>query len=164
MKRTELVVGAELAYQRRTSAADSTYGIEKAVVLAVEPHEKGYRGREARPVSNGNGVLVSISTRFLGRPDVRTEVVQLSTLVGDFAAEMARREAAEAADRTRREQWEAQKNAHHAEFDPALRAMMTQIESTTGKYVSDYTELRKLPLEVVQAITAALAAQNAKVA
>lgn len=164
MKRTELVVGAELAYQRRTNGTDSTFDIEKAVVLATEPHENRYRGRELRPVSKGNGVLVKIERRMFGEMKWYTEVVQLSTLVGNYTAEIARREALSAAEKVRREQWEAQKAAHHAEFDPALQAMMAQIKGTTGKYVSDYTELRKLPLEVVQAITAALAAQNAKVA
>jgi hypothetical protein len=165
MKRTQLAVGAELAYQRRTNDTDSTFGIDKVIVLAVEPHEQARYDRTARKVESGNGVLVSVVARhFSNEMRTVTKVVQLSTLVGDYQAEVARREAAQAAETKRREERAAQQAAYSAEFNPALNAMISEMRKVSTKHVGDYMVLRELPLEVVNTITAALAAQNAKVA
>jgi inosine-uridine nucleoside N-ribohydrolase len=106
--------------------------------------------------------LVKIVSRWQGELRERTDVVQLSTLVGDYAAEVARRQALYVAEQKRRADWEVEKAAADAIRRPALAAMMTEIKAI--KYVSDYTELGKLPLEVIEAITKALAAQNAQTA
>lgn len=80
MKRSELVVGAELFYQR-----SANYSPERARVLAVEPYREKYvRGDERFVATNkGNGVLVELPRTHNG--GTYRKLVPLSSLKGPWA-------------------------------------------------------------------------------
>jgi len=95
MKRTELVVGAELYYARERDWATPEYGSghgEMVKVLAVEPWEDRphYGMRDSRPMDErlracekGNGVLVE---RQIGDWRSYRDIVFLAHLKGPYAA------------------------------------------------------------------------------
>lgn len=96
MKRTELVVGAELYYSRERDWAEPEYAGkprgERVRVLAIDPWEDGKSGPfDRRPLDDrirecakGGGVLVERVSCGLGKP--YRDVVPLAHLKGDYDA------------------------------------------------------------------------------
>lgn len=151
-KRSQLAVGQEWAYQRGRNHEHTAWGgHEKAVIVAVEPYEKGYS--KNYQVQKGNGVLIKVGSGY-------ERVVQLSQLWKPWAEyevgqveykakyEIAQKKAAIA--KAEREKFQQEV------FQPAYREFKKVIEAVTGRYVSDYTRVEELPIEVIQAITEAL--------
>ncbi len=160
-QRSQLVVGQEWAYQRGRNHEHTAWGgHEKAVIVAVEPYEQSkYRG-EIFQRATGNGVKVEIQTYWAGNPQKITKVVQLSQLWKPWAEyevgqveykaqyEIAQKKAAIA--KAEREKFQREV------YQPAYREFKKVLEAVTGKYVSDYTRVEELPIEVIQAITEAI--------
>jgi len=160
-KRSQLAVGQEWAYQRSRQHQHSPWGgYEKVVIVAVEPYEQSkYRG-EIFQRATGNGVKVEIQTHWAGKPQTITKVVQLSQLWKPWAEyeiaqaeykaeyEIAQKKAAIA--KAEREKFQQEV------YQPAYREFKKVLEAVTGKYVSDYTRVEELPIEVIQAITEGL--------
>lgn len=151
-KRSQLAVGQEWAYQRGRNHEHTAWGgHEKAVIVAVEPYEKGYS--KNYQVQKGNGVLIKVGSGY-------ERVVQLSQLWKPWAEyevgqveykakyEIAQKKAAIA--KAEREKFQQEV------FQPAYREFKKVIEAVTGRYVSDYTRVEELPIEVIQTITEAL--------
>jgi hypothetical protein len=92
MKRSELKVGAELAYIRYKNADPV-----KVVVAAVEPHEVNSWARRGesrfRPCPKGNGVLIKRVREF--NDSEYEDVVQLRQLIGPWAEVKAEHDAEE---------------------------------------------------------------------
>jgi hypothetical protein len=109
MKRSELTVGAELAWSR-SEAWDTP---ERVVVVAVEPHirvERWRRRADGLPFAvsdKGNGVLVD-KPNFQGH--VQKEVVQLAQLRGPWAEYKAAWDARKEAQRTQDRQLQERRN------------------------------------------------------
>ena len=151
-KRSQIEVGQEWAYQRSRQHEHTAWGgYEKVIIVAVEPYEKGYS--KNYQVKKGNGVLVKVGSGY-------ERVVQLSQLWKPWAEY-------EIGQAEYKAQWEiTQKKAaiakaerekfHQEVFQPAYREFKKVIEAVTGRYVSDYTRVEELPIEVIQAITEAL--------
>lgn len=160
-KRSQIAVGQEWAYRRSRQHGHEAWGAyEKAVIVAVEPYEQSkYRG-EFFQRATGNGVKVEIQTHWAGKRQTITKVVQLSQLWKPWAEyevgqaeykvqyEIAQKKAAIA----KAERQEFQQKV----YQPALKEFKKVIEAVTGKYVSDYTRVEELPIEVIQAITEAV--------
>jgi hypothetical protein len=93
MKRSELTVGAALAYVRYKNADPV-----KVVVAAIEPHEVNSWARRGesrfRPCPKGNGVLVKRVREF--NDSEYEDVVQLRQLIGPWAEVKAEHDAEEA--------------------------------------------------------------------
>ena len=151
-KRSQIAVGQEWAYQRSRHHEHTAWGgHEKAIIVAVEPYEKGYS--KNYQVQKGNGVLIKVGSGY-------ERVVQLSQLwkpwdeyeVGqvEYKAqyEIAQKKAAIA--KAEREKFQQEV------FQPAYKEFKKVIEAVTGRYVSDYTRIEELPIEVIQAITEAI--------
>ena len=155
-KRSQLEVGQEWAYQRSRQHEYTPWGgYEKAVIVAVEPYEKGYS--KNYQVQKGNGVLIKIVSGYKSGYE---QVVQLSQLWKPWAEY-------EIGQAEYKAQWEitqkkvaiakAEKQKFQEEvFQPAYKEFKKVIQAVTGKYVSDYTRVEELPIEVIQAITEGL--------
>lgn len=149
-KRSQIAVGQEWAYQRGRQHEYTAYGNHtKATIVAVEPWEKGYR--QNWQVKKGNGVLVKFDSGY-------ERVVQLSQLwkpwaeyeVGqaEYAAEWKITEAKYAVIKAEREKFQQEV------YQPALKEFLKAIKPFAGEsYVSGWTRIEELPIEVLKAIT-----------
>lgn len=155
-KRNQLEVGQQWAQSsRRNHHISKHFFYDMVTILSVEPYEKTYRGQYEK-ASKGNGVLISRTTRQWGEERTFHEIVQLSELFMIWPEFEIAREAQKIVEK---EQEQAQKNRELWEkevYYPALREFQDAIKSTTGRYISEYDRVGKLPLEVLQAITEAL--------
>lgn len=121
MKRTDLKTGDEL-YYAMPRTWDNDYSGEKAVVLAVEPHEASRWGHgESRfhTVAKGTGVLVELHK---GAGVTIRSVVSLAHLRGPYDTI-----AAEVKDRAK------QRRAHAAEQMAARKAVKANAESVAKR-------------------------------
>jgi hypothetical protein len=156
-KRSQITVGQEWAYKRSRHHEHTAWGgYEKAVIVAVEPYEKGYS--KNYQVQKGNGVLIKIVSGYGAGYE---RVVQLSQLWKPWAEY-------EVAQAEFKVQWEisqakakvakAEKEKFKEEvFNPALRELFQAIKPLTGgTYISGWTRLEELPIEVIQGITEAI--------
>ena len=152
-KRSQIAVGQEWAYQRGRQHEYTAWGAhEKAIIVAVEPYEKGYS--KNYQVKKGNGVLIKVGSGY-------ERVVQLSQLWKPWAEY-------EIGQAEYKAQWEitqakyavikAEKEKFQKEvFNPALKEFFQVIKPFAGEsYVSGWTRLEELPIEVIQAITEAI--------
>lgn len=160
-KRGQLVVGQEWAYNRSRSHYIGNYGYEKVIIEAVEPHEQ-WRYGEISQVKKGLGVKVKVQVRYGYEEQPRwiSKVVQLSQLWIPWAEyevqyaehkvqqEIAQKKAAIA--KAEREEFQEKV------YQPAYKEFIEAVEAISGKRLSGYTEVKELPIEVIQAITEAI--------
>ena len=160
-KRSQIAVGQEWAYHRSRQHQHSPWGgYEKAVIVAVEPYEQSkYRG-EIFKRATGNGVKVEIQTHWAGKPQTITKVVQLSQLWKPWAEyEVAQAEyvAEWKIAQAKAEVAKAERQKFQEEvYQPALKEFINAVEAISGRRLSTYTEIKELPIEVIQAITEAI--------
>jgi len=153
-KRSQLAVGQEWAYQRGRSHEYSPWGAHrKATIVAVEPYEAGYS--KNYKTTKGNGVLVTIGE------GPYQQVVQLSQLWQPWAEyEVGQAEYKvqyEISEKKRQVALAKQKEFEREVYQPALSQLLKAIEPFAGEsYVSGWTRIEELPIEVIQAITEAI--------
>ena len=154
-KRSQLEVGQEWAYHRERKHEHRFYGGYYKVV--IEPHEQSRWGGSISKSGSGLGVLVSIHEHWQGEPRVYQKVVQLSQLWKPWAEyEVAQAEyevqykiSEEKAKIAKAEREKFQREV----YEPALREFLKAIEPFSGgKYVSGWTRIEELPVEVLQAV------------
>ena len=150
-KRGQLAVGQEWAYQRsRTHEYQSWGGHNKVTIVAVEPYEKSYGGKNWQ-TQKGNGVLVRTAQGY-------ENVVQLSQLWKPWAEY-------EVGQAEYKVQWEinqakakvakAEREKFQREvYEPALKEFVKAIAPyAPNKYISGWTKIEELPVEALQALT-----------
>ena len=152
-KRSQIAVGQEWAYQRGRNHEHTPWGgHEKAVIVAVEPYEKGYS--KNYQVKKGNGVLIKVGSGY-------ERVVQLSQLWkpwAEYEVAQAEYQAQWKITQAKAEVIKAEKEKFKQEvFNPALRELFQAIKPFAGgTYISGWTRIEELPIEVIQAITEGL--------
>ena len=154
MKRSELKVGAVLAF-RRSKNEDHSRFIDAVVVLAVEPYETNeYTGRITKSYKGkGNGVLV----RGVGREHEVT--VQLSQLVGDYDTTKAAYEAREARFAAEKEIHAIEAAKRQATREAALEPLLAGLkELAPNAWISGDMKIADLSIDLMNQITAAIAA------
>jgi hypothetical protein len=161
-KRSQLEVGQEWAYHRERQHGHKFYGgYNKVVIESVEPHEQSsYSGRISKSGS-GLGVLVSIHEQWQGEPRVREKVVQLSQLWkpwAEYEIAQAEFEVQYKINEEKAKVAKAEKEKFQQEvYKPALREFLNAIEPfSNGKYVSGWSRIEELPVEVLQAVSKAI--------
>lgn len=166
MKKAEIEIGKEYAYQRNRNDEDKTYGIERATVTGFTSSYNGapmvqievHRLRWEYDYTN-DWKKVQGSERQVNYKD--TKKVTLSTIVGEYEAEKARRDALaikftqEQEENRRlkaiRDQWKAEN------YEPAMAELIAELSHITQKgYVHSGTKLSEFDLEQIKAITEAL--------
>jgi len=152
-KRSQLAVGQEWAYQRGRYHEYTAWGAhKKAIIVAVEPYEAGYIQNYKR--TKGNGVLVALEGGY-------ERVVQLSQLWQPWAEyEVGQAEYKvqyEISEKKRQVALAKQKKFEREVYQPALSQLLEAIKPFAGEeYVSGWTRIEELPIEVIQAITEAI--------
>ena len=152
-KRSQIAVGQEWAYQRSRQHEHTAWGgHEKVIIVAVEPYEKGYS--KNYQVKKGNGVLVKVGSGY-------ERVVQLSQLWkpwAEYEVAQAEYQAQWKIIQAKRAVIDAEREKFKKEvFNPALNEFIKAIEPFSGgKYLSGWTRIEELPIEVIQAITEGL--------
>lgn len=153
-KRGQLAVGQEWAYQRSRQHEHTPWGRHvKAVIVAVEPYEKGFS--QNYQVKKGNGVLIKVVSGYRTGYE---QVVQLSQLWKPWAEyEVAQAEytAQWKITQAKAEVIKAEKEKFKKEvFNPALNEFIKAIKPFAGgTYISGWTRIEELPIEVIQGIT-----------
>ena len=161
-KRSQIAVGQEWAYNRSRSHYIGNYGYEKVVIEAIEPHEQGRWNGEIRKVGSGLGVLIKVGTRWGNQTETTwtKKVVQLSQLFIPWAEYEVQRAEYEAQRKIANEKAaiaKAEKEKFQQEvYQPAYKEFIQAVEAISGQRLSGYTEVRELPIEVIQAITEAI--------
>jgi hypothetical protein len=157
-KRSQLEVGQEWAYHRERKHEHRFYGgYYKVVIESVEPHEqRSYSGSISKSGS-GLGVLVSIHEHWQGEPRVYQKVVQLSQLWkpwAEYQVAQAEYEVQYKISEEKAKIAKAEREKFQQEvYKPALREFLNAIEPFSGgKYVSGWTRIEELPVEVLQAV------------
>jgi hypothetical protein len=166
MKKADIEVGKDYAYQYRRNDTDSTYGITRATVTGFT-------------TSYGGSVMVLVDIhrtrwdyeydeKYNRIPDSGKQVdykesrkVTLLSIVGEYEAEKTRREALaiqRTADTKERErQYEIRKQWEKDIYEPAMAELRAELAIITGKsYIDEDTRLREFDIEQVKAITEAL--------
>lgn len=162
-KRSQIAVGQEWAYKKSRSHYIGYSGYEKVTIEAIEPHEQSkYRG-EIFQRSTGNGVKVKYEVQWYGETESRSisKVVQLSQLFIPWAEYEVQRAEYEAAEKIRTAKAKVEKakreKFQQEVFNPALSQLLKAIKPFAGEeYVSGWTRLEELPIEVIQAVTEAI--------
>ena len=155
-KRSQLAVGQEWAYGRGRQHEHSAWGSHyKVVIESVEPHEQSRWGIHQK--SSGLGVLVSVHEKYQGEPRVFQKVVQLSQLWkpwAEYEVEHAEYKAQYQINEEKAKVAKAEREKFQQEvYQPALREFLKAIEPFSGgKYVSGWTRIEELPVEVLQAV------------
>lgn len=156
-KRAELTVGSEWAYSRSRNPRMGKYNFNKVVIVATEPM-KWSRGASDFIKTTGLGVLVEMHTMYMGKPEVRREVVQLSQLHytwSDFETKLAEYEVAREASEKRSAIAKAEKEKFMAEtYNPAMAQLRTAIKEATNVDITSYlgntySWNKELPIEVI---------------
>ena len=157
-KRSQLEVGQEWAYHRERKHEHRFYGgYYKVVIESVEPHEQSRYGGRISKSGSGLGVLVSIHEHWQGEPRVYQKVVQLSQLWkpwAEYQVAQAEYEVQYKISEEKAKIAKAEKEKFQREvYQPALREFLKAIEPFSGgKYVSGWTRIEELPVEVLQAV------------
>lgn len=162
-KRSQIAVGQEWAYKKSRSHYIGYSGYEKVTIEAIEPHEQSkYRG-EIFQRSTGNGVKVKYEVQWYGETESRSisKVVQLSQLFipwAEYEVQRAEYEAAEKISQARARIAKAEREKFQQEvYQPALKEFFQTIKPFAGEsYVSGWTRIEELPIEVIQAVTKAI--------
>jgi len=148
-KRSQIEVGQEWAYQRSRQHEHTAWGgHEKVIIVAVEPYEKGYS--KNYQVKKGNGVLVKVGSGY-------ERVVQLSQLWkpwAEYEVAQAEFEVQYKISQEKAKIAKAEREKFNQEvYQPALKEFLKAIEPfSNGKYVSGWTRIEELPVEVLQAV------------
>lgn len=166
MKKSDIEIGKEYAYQRNRNDVDSTYGIDRATVTGFTTSFNGspmvqieiHRVRWDYDIDE-NYRRIAGTDRKVEYRDARK--VTLSTIVGEYEAEKTRREALQEkllADRKESERlYEIRKQWKRDNYDPAMQELRAELAIITGKgYIHEDTKLKDFDLEQIQAITEAL--------
>lgn len=157
-KRSQLAVGQEWAYHRERKHEHKFYGgYYKVVIESVEPHEQSRYGGRISKTGSGLGVLVSVHERYHGEPRVYQKVVQLSQLWkpwAEYQVAQAEYEVQYKISEEKAKIAKAEREKFQQEvYQPALREFLKAIEPFSGgKYVSGWTRIEELPVEVLQAV------------
>lgn len=157
-KRSQLAVGQEWAYHRERKHEHKFYGgYYKVVIESVEPHEQSRYGGRISKTGSGLGVLVSVHERYHGEPRVYQKVVQLSQLWkpwAEYQVAQAEYEVQYKISEEKAKIAKAEREKFQQEvYKPALREFLKAIEPFSGgKYVSGWTRIEELPVEVLQAV------------
>ena len=148
-KRSQIEVGQEWAYQRSRQHEHTAWGgHEKVIIVAVEPYDKGYS--KNYQVKKGNGVLVKVGSGY-------ERVVQLSQLWkpwAEYEVAQAEFEVQYKISQEKAKIAKAEREKFNQEvYQPALKEFLKAIEPFSGgKYVSGWTRIEELPVEVLQAV------------
>ena len=157
-KRSQLEVGQEWAYHRERKHEHRFYGgYYKVVIESVEPHEQSSYSGSISKSGSGLGVLVSVHEHYQGEPRVYRKVVQLSQLWNPWAEYEVAQAEFEVQYKISQEKAKiakAEKEKFNQEvYQPALKEFLKAIEPFSGgKYVSGWTRIEELPVEVLQAV------------
>ena len=157
-KRSQLEVGQEWAYHRERKHEHIAYGgYYKVVIESVEPHESSTYGGSVRKVKSGLGVLVSVHEKWQGEIRVHQKVVQLSQLWkpwAEYQVAQAEYEVQYKISQEKSKVAQAEREKFKQEvYNPAFREFIKVIaELSGGKYVSGWTRLEELPIEVLQGV------------
>lgn len=143
MKRTDLAVGQDYLWSRRTDWLSDTYGSLRVTVLDTQPWSeiRSYTRKDREhtladgttvhvagvPASSGNGVLVRTEPEQL-YPKGRTLVVPLSHLRGGYAEAKAQ----QATAREAREARQAAERRHADERRQAQQVRVDRVAALTG--------------------------------
>ena len=156
-KRIQLEIGQEWAYNRSRQVFVGDYGFEKVIIKDVVPYEQSRWGGSRRKTNSGQGVLVSKRTYWSGEESWSDDVVQLSQLHyqwSEFEVARSEYEAKKKISDAAREVEKAKQEKFRQEvYVPALKEFVEAVQAVSGKRVSSYDEIGKLPVEVLQAIT-----------
>lgn len=144
MKRTELEVGAHLAFQR----GKATLWLDEVVVLSTTPHAVSQWTYEIRETTSGSGVLVKNANSGA------KQVVQLSQLKGDFKTVSAQREVEREARIVQRDREEAAWERRNSSADKLSKVINANF---TG-FTHSSKRLNELPVEVTKLLTQLLEA------
>jgi len=166
MKKTDIEIGKDYAYQYRRNDTDSTYGIARATVtgfttswggapmveVAIHRTRWDYEYDSEYKRVNGSEKKVNYT---------EPRKVTLLSLVGEYDEEVARREALEiqrSADMQERERQSAiRKQWKKDTYNPAMAELISELSHVTRKgYINEDTRLSEFDLEQIQAITEAL--------
>ena len=156
-KRSQLAVGQEWAYSNKRQHEYTSWGSHyKATIVALEPYEKSYGGKIWQ-TAKGNGVLVEVE----GYNGKVQKVLQLSQLwipwaedeVGNAEYQVQYKINEEKAKVAKAEKQKFQQEV----YLPALREFVKVLEPyAPNKYISGWTRIEELPVEVLQAVTKAI--------
>jgi hypothetical protein len=163
-KRVQLEIGQEWAFNRSRQASIGDYGFEKVIIKDVVPYSAGRWGYDIRKSGGGQGVLVSKNNRYHGEDNWRDSVVQLSQLFKPWSEFEVENEAYQAQKKINEAAW-AIKKAENEKFRqevyvPALKEFIDAVQGVSGKRLSSYDEIGKLPIEVLQAVAQAIKVQQ----
>jgi hypothetical protein len=161
-KRSQLAVGQEWAYSNKRQHQHSAWGGHyKATIESVEPYKANRYGSNIRPSGEGLGVLVSVEEKWRGEIRKTQKVIQLSQLWkpwAEYEVERAEYLGQYKINEEKAKIAKAEKEKFQQEvYRPALKEFFQAIKPFTGeKYVSGYTRIEELPIEVLQAVTKAI--------
>ena len=162
-KRSQLAVGQEWACGRSRNHYIGNYGYEKVIIEAVEPYQQGKWHGRINQTSSGLGVLVKVGHRWGNQTETTwtSKVVQLSQLFIPWAEYEVQRAEYEAAEKIRQAKAKVEKakreKFQQQVYQPALNELLQAIKPFAGEtYVSGWTRIEELPIEVIQAITEGL--------
>lgn len=165
MKKNEIKIGGEYAYQRNRNG-NSLYDIERATVTKFT---ESYGGAPMVEIEikrkrwdydlDENWNKVTGSEREVEYLDIKK--VPLSTIIGEYETEHARI-VAEGIKRSEQREEERRLSQIHNQwkkdvYDPAMKELITELSHITRKgYITERTELQNFDLEQIKAITEAL--------
>lgn len=159
-KRSQIAVGQEWAFNRSRQVSVGDYGFEKVIIKDVVPYSGSRWGGVRGKTASGQGVLVSKNNRWNGEDNWQDSVIQLSQLFkpwGEFEVERA---AYDAQKKINEAAWaikKAENEKYRQEvYVPALKEFLDAVQAVSGKRLSSYDEIGKLPIEVLQAIAQAI--------
>ena len=161
-KRSQLVVGEAWAYKRGRQHEHSAYSnYEKVIIESVEPYKASRYGGNIRQTGEGLGVLVSIHSKYQGKPTIQKAVVQLSQLWkpwAEYEVAQAEFEVQYQINQVKAKIAKAEREKFQKEvYQPALKEFVKLIEPLApNKYISGWTRIEELPVEVLQALTKAI--------
>jgi hypothetical protein len=157
-KRNQLEVGQEWAYHRERKHEHKFYGgYYKVVIESVVPHEQSSYSGSISASGSGLGVLVSIHEHWQGEPRVYQKVVQLSQLWKPWAEYQVAQAEYQVQYKINEEKAKVAKvereKFQQEVYKPALKEFLNAIEPFSGgKYVSGWTRIEELPVEILQAV------------
>ena len=157
-KRSQLAVGQEWAYGRGRQHEHSAWGSHyKVVIESVEPFKASRYGGNIRQTGEGLGVLVSVHEKYQGETRVSQKVVQLSQLWkpwAEYEVEHAEYKVQYEINQAKAKVAKAEREKFQQEvYQPALKEFFKVIKPFAGeKYISGYTRIEELPIEVLQGI------------
>ena len=156
-KRSQLAVGQEWAYSNKRQHEYTAWGSHyKATIVAVEPYEKGYSGQVfQRP--KGNGVLVEVEG-YNGKVQKVLQLSQLWIPWAEYEVGNAEYQVQYKINEEKAKVAKAEKEKFQQEvYLPALREFVKVLEPyAPNKYISGWTRIEELPVEVLQAVTKAI--------